>query len=217
MKLSHVNASDQQLLDPRSPFWQHAEAHEVPMCQTPIAMVQHLSPFMALSEAHGKIDKLTFRMTHNRNTVNVWLTWADASRDDRIKDLNQFVDAVAVMFPMTEDAPAATMGNADNPVNAWLWRADKAVPYDVLAYGFGTSRRRDGRTLGLNVQSHYEDGRWLVVFQRKLRRSHSDSPQVSFKSNGLCGIAFAVWDGANNDRSAQKSYSGEWLPFEIDA
>jgi DMSO reductase family type II enzyme heme b subunit len=179
-------------------------------------MVQHLSPFMALSENHGRIDRLRFRLAHNGKTVNVWLSWADPSRDDRIADLDQFVDGVAVMFPMTGNAPAVTMGNAGNPVNAWLWRADRKFPYDVLAHGFGTSRRRSGKELGLQAASHYEDGNWSVVFQRQLRSHVPSSPQVSFKPRDVSGIAFAVWDGGNAERSAQKSFSGDWLPFRND-
>jgi DMSO reductase family type II enzyme heme b subunit len=41
--------------------------------------------------------------------------------------------------------------------------------------------------------------------------------QVGFKPGAISGIAFAVWDGSNKERSAQKSFSGNWLPFEIDA
>jgi DMSO reductase family type II enzyme heme b subunit len=56
-----------------------------------------------------------------------------------------------------------------------------------------------------------------VVFQRSLRVNMISHDQVGFKPGAISGIAFAVWDGSNKERSAQKSFSGNWLPFEIDA
>lgn len=217
MKLSYVNAANEKLLDPFGKSWAGIQQHEVELYQTPIAMVQHLSPFMALSETHGKIRSLDFKMAHNGKTVSVYVSWKDETRDDKIEDLDQFIDSVAVMFPLTPNANVMTMGDADNPVNAWFWRADKVDPYDVLAHGFGTSQRRDGRSSGLAVVSSYKEGRWHVVFQRRLRANLLSSGQAGFMPNSISGVAFAVWDGANKERSAQKSFSGEWLAFEVDA
>jgi DMSO reductase family type II enzyme heme b subunit len=172
---------------------------------------------MALSEDHGKISHLKFKIAHNEKTANVYVSWKDESRDDKIEDLDQFIDSLAVMFPLTPTANSMTMGDANNPVNAWFWRADKAEPYDVIAHGFGTSKRRGGSTLGLSAASRYHNGRWHVVFQRSLRVNMISHDQVGFKPGAISGIAFAVWDGSNKERSAQKSFSGNWLPFEIDA
>ena len=216
MKLSFIKAANEQLLNPFAKEWSGVEAHPVELYQTPIAMVQHLSPFMALSETHGKIRSLTFKMAHNEKTANIYVSWKDETRDDKIEDLDQFIDSVAVMFPLTESANSMTMGDAENPVNAWFWRADKAEPYDVLAHGFGTSQRRAGSLSSLSVASQYKQGRWYVVFQRRLRTNLLSSGHVGFKPGSISGIAFAVWDGANKERSAQKSFSGQWLPFEID-
>lgn len=217
MKLSYVKTVNETLLDPFSTAWRNIEAHDVELYKTPIAMAQHLSPFMALSESHGRIRSLSFKMAHNGKSVSIYVSWKDETRDDKIEDLDQFIDSVAVMFPLTPAANSMTMGDADNPVNAWFWRADKAEPYDVLAYGFGTSQRRDGRMSGLSVASSFKEGRWHVVFQRRLRANLLSSGQVNFKPASISGLAFAVWDGANKERSAQKSFSGEWKVFEVDA
>ena len=217
MKLSYVKAANEKLLDPFSSAWSGVKEHNVDLFQTPIGMVQHLSPFMALSGDHGKISHLKFKIAHNEKTANVYVSWKDESRDDKIEDLDQFIDSLAVMFPLTPTANSMTMGDANNPVNAWFWRADKAEPYDVIAHGFGTSKRRGGSTLGLSAASRYHNGRWHVVFQRSLRVNMISHDQVGFKPGDISGIAFAVWDGSNKERSAQKSFSGNWLPFEIDA
>jgi len=217
MKLSYIKTDNEQLLNPFSPVWNNIETHTLPLYQTPLKMVEHLSPFMALSEDHGKIKSLQFKMVHNGKTASIYITWKDETRDDNIEDLDQFIDSVAVMFPMTDNAQSITMGDADNPVNMWFWRADKKHPYDVIAHGFGTSQRRDGEQLGLNVQSEYKEGHWHVVFQRNLRVNLISHQQVSFKPESVSGIAFAIWDGSNKERSAQKSFSGDWQAFEVPA
>jgi len=217
MKLSYIKAENEKLLNPLAEEWSNVEAHEVGLFQTPIAMVEHLSPFMALSKDHGNISRLSFKMVHNVKAVSIHVSWKDETRDQAIDDLDQFIDSVAVMFPMTPTANVMTMGDADNPVNAWFWRADKDEPYDVLAHGFGTSRRRGGSVSGLSVGQEYRDGHWHVVFQRRLRVHAITHKQVGFKPGGTSAIAFAVWDGSNKERSAQKSFSGAWLPFKVDA
>ena len=121
------------------------------------------------------------------------------------------------MFPFTDKANALTMGDEKNPVNAWFWRADKDDPYDVIARGYGSSERRSGRQLGLSVNSVYKKDRWFVVFQRPLRAGLINHKQVSFAPNKISGISFAVWDGGNKDRSAQKSVSVQWEPLEFEA
>ena len=217
MKLSYIKASNETLLSPSSSAWGKVESHAVDLFQTPIAMVAHLSPFMALSETHGRINKLNFKMAHNEKTANIYVTWQDETRDDKIEDLDQFIDSVAIMFPLTPTAQSMTMGDADNPVNMWFWRADQKDPYDVIAHGFGTSERRSGALHGLSVFSEYRNGHWHVVFQRNMRSNIIGHKQVAFKPKDISGLAFAIWDGSNKERSAQKSFSGNWLAFEVDA
>ncbi|RLA02721.1 MAG: hypothetical protein DRQ47_06440 [Gammaproteobacteria bacterium] len=217
MKVSYINQPEQSFMDPHAALWKSADSGRFSLSQTPIKMVQHLSPFMAESTEHGKVAEIQCRIAHNGSKISIYVSWADETKNDEIKDLDQFIDGVAVMFPFTDNANPITMGDENNPVNAWLWRADKSEPYDVIAYGFGTSQRRTGKEFGLSVSSVYEKGRWHVVFQRPLRATLLTQKQVSFAPNKLSGISFAVWDGGNKDRSAQKSFSGQWEPLELEA
>jgi len=217
MKVLYIKKDDNSFLDPHNGLWKKADSEVISLAQTPVMMVQHLSPFMAESTDHGKVSEIECRVAHNGSKLSIYLSWADLTKSDEMKDLDQFVDGVAVMFPFTDSANPMTMGDQENPVNMWMWRADKEEPYDVIARGFGSSKRRPGKEFGLSVSSHYENGRWYVVFQRALRAGLMTPSQVGFAPNKLSGIAFAVWDGGNNDRSAQKSFSGQWEPLELDA
>ncbi len=217
MKAPYIKKADSSFLDSHDALWNNAATKRFPLVQTPVMMVQHLSPFMAGSTDHGKVNEIECRVAHNGSKLSVYLSWADKSQNDEIKDLDQFIDGVAVMFPFTDSANPITMGDADNPVNIWMWRADQQDPYDVLAHGYGTSKRRPGKEFGLSVSSLYENGRWYVVFQRALRKGLMTPEQVGFAPNKLSGLSFAVWDGGNKDRSAQKSFSGQWEPLELEA
>jgi DMSO reductase family type II enzyme heme b subunit len=218
MKATYLNVPDESLLDPISTHWDKSQVAEITMLPAPLAMVAHLSPFMALNKDHGKVNKLWVRVIHNRGKLSIHLSWADDSKNHDPKDLDEFVDAAAVMFPLTEGANAITMGDSENPVNAWFWKADQPQPFDVIAHGFGTSQKRSAEPSGLKANASYKDGKWHVVFQRPLRISLISSKHVSFAPgpDAKLNMAFAIWEGANNERSAQKAFSGTWTTIGID-
>lgn len=217
MKVPYINEPDSRFLDPRGKLWKKTAKVRFDLSPTPVKMVEHLSPFMATSTEHGKINRLESQLAHNGSRISILISWEDETRNNEVRDLDEFIDGVAVMFPFTANANPLTMGDGDNPVNAWFWRADKQDPYDVIAHGYGSSERRPGKQLGLSVNSLYRKGRWYVVFQRLLRSGLISHPQVSFTPDKVSGISFAVWDGGNKDRSAQKSISVQWEPLEFEA
>lgn len=217
MKATYYDAKSEVLLSPMADIWQKTAPETLEMVPAPVAMATDLSPFMATSRDHGKIKNVQVQILHNGRTLNVRLQWADENPDTEITDLDQFADGAAVMFPLAKDAHAITMGDADNPVNAWFWKADAAQPHDVVARGFGTSRRRPGAESGLLAASSYADGHWHVVFQRSLRPKSGLTDQVVFRPNASLGIAVALWEGSNRERAGQKSISGDWTTLEVAA
>lgn len=224
MQVPFLEISDKALMDPMANAWKSVASQEFELYQTPLGMAEHLSPFMALSEDHGSVDKVIVRLVHNDKTISVHLSWEDRTADDAIRDLDQFVDGVAIMFPLSDGANAMTMGDERNPVNVWFWKADKPEPFDVIAYGFGTSRKRPGFETGLKIAAQHDGTSWHVVFQRVMRGGLFSSSHVNFappgvlgRSHNNLGISFAVWNGSNKERSGQKSISGEWEPIEIEA
>jgi DMSO reductase family type II enzyme heme b subunit len=220
MKIPYSKVDDDTFLDPTASAWEQVPSTGIDMYPTPLAMARDLSPFMALSTDHGKIDKLWVRAATNGKTISIQLTWRDGSEDASIRDLDDFVDAAAVLFPLTAEANAVTMGDADNPVNSWFWKADQTRPFDVLAHGFGTSRRRPAADSGLKTAARHRDGQWHVVFQRPLRGKLLSSEHVKFapgSSSTEVKMSFAVWDGGNAERAGQKSISGGWQTFEMES
>ena len=214
MKVRRQSFRDSELADGHASVWAKVEENEITLVPSPVALTESVSPYLAKSSGHGSVQKISVRMLHNGTTFGIRIAWLDPDKDDVVNDLDQFPDGLAVMFPLRPGASAITMGSVDKPVNAWLWKADEREPFDVFARGYATSERRQSTDSDLKVASYHEDGRWTVVFQRRL-----DALGESYYSiipGAPSAVAFAVWEGSNNERSAQKSVSGEFMPFSVD-
>lgn len=211
MRVSKVKASDKDLADGSSLAWRGVSETTVDLMPSPVGMAEAVSPFMALSQDHGKTEATKVRIASNGTTLSIRLTWADPDDDSTPGDLDEFADGAAVMFPLADGASALSMGSEDTPVNAWLWKADEAEPFDVVARGYATSDRRGADVSGLKASATHANGHWVLVFQRPLV---AEGAFVSFAGNVDIGIAFAVWEGANKERAGQKSVSGDFVAME---
>jgi ethylbenzene hydroxylase subunit gamma/complex iron-sulfur molybdoenzyme family reductase subunit gamma len=196
-----------------APFWQSIPATTVQLVPTPLASMAKISPQMAQREDHGSVRALEARVAHDGVRLVLRLSWS-MPEAHVIGDLDQFADAVAVMFPMHPDASAMTMGSKDRPVNAWYWRAGDEAPFDVLAEGLGTSQRRQATSTGLVARSTHTEGAWGVTLSRALV---VDAQAVRFSPGVGTGIAFSVWDGGNAERAAYKSSSLAFAELELEA
>ncbi len=214
MRVKRIEASNEELLSVDASTWQALEANDVDLVPSPVEMTAAVSPQTALSKDHGKIRRLQARLAHNGETLSVRLAWQDPDKDDKIVDLDRFVDAAAAMFPLLGDANPFTMGDENKPVNAWFWKADQPEPFDVIARGYSTSQRRPAATSGLAARAAHGNGEWVVVFQRPLQARGAEV--AGFEPGASAKIAFAVWEGSNAERAGQKSVSGGFLDLELD-
>ncbi len=212
MKVNKVKSESSKFLSPESPLWQKSSSEKVSLVPTPLAMVEKLSPFLAMREGHGSIDNVTMNALHNNEVFAIKLSWPSTHKKDHIEDLNEFVDGVAVLFPLLESNMAFAMGEEGKPTNIWYWKANTENPFDVLAEGFGTSKRSPGSESKLIVKSMYRDGVWSVVFQRPI---FVKSGLIKFSPGETTKVAIAVWEGSNNERSGAKSFSGGFIDLEV--
>lgn len=202
-------------IDPAAGAWAQCGSEVVTLTPAPVALVSAVSPYVAGSTGHGRVPQVEARAAHDGKDVWLRLAWPDATRDDRLVDLDRFADAAAVLFPLVDGADPFLMGAPGKPVNAWLWRADTPAPFDVFAEGYATSRRRPATKSGLAARARHDGQGWAVVFQRPL--AAADSGCVTLAPGTPAQVAFAIWDGAARDRSAQKAVSAGLLPLEIEA
>lgn len=212
MKVKRIEGGDSALLEFDSAVWSGAEVKTFDMVPTPLAMVQEVSPFLAISENHGAVQRLDVAAIHNGKALAIRLKWA-SEKHDKIQDLNAFADGVAVLFPVARGALAVTMGAKGKPVNAWYWKANAPTPYEVVAEGFSAvNRLKDKAGSDLRGVAQHHDGHWNVILRRSLA---AGSELVKLQSGGSTKVAFAAWNGGNAERSGRKSFSGEFINLEI--
>ncbi|MGD2079885.1 MAG: ethylbenzene dehydrogenase-related protein [Nitrospirota bacterium] len=95
--------------------WETAEALEVPLS----AQVMEKPRVYETS-----VEKLRIRAIHNSSDIAFLVEWEDET-EDKVLDLDRFSDAAAVEFPSSaaKSKPHFAMGDDDNPVNIWYWKA----------------------------------------------------------------------------------------------
>jgi DMSO reductase family type II enzyme heme b subunit len=216
MLTKRVKAKSADLLDPGNQAWGQAPASTVVLSPTPLEMQP--TEYVRVSwtgRPYGNAASIQARSLHNGDQIFFRLVWQDDSEDAKIADINQFVDAAAVLFPIASDAPLIGMGSKGKPVNAWLWRADWEQPKNVAAEGMGSTQRRDDPALAANAR--HQRGRWDVIITRPLNGKGSPAGTVALRPGTSTKIAFAVWQGANQERAGIKAFSPDWQELQIEA
>lgn len=97
-------------LTPESKIWNKASFFEIsvfPLWQTD-------QPFTGLKA----------KAIHNNQEIAFFLEWLDPTCDTSFNKVQDFRDAVALQFSLTEEVGALAMGDKEHPVNIWHWKAD---------------------------------------------------------------------------------------------
>lgn len=216
MRVRRVDAPAEELREPGGAGWRRVPGSTVVLSPTPLEMQP--SEYVRVSwkgRPYGLASSLNVSAAHNGREIFFRLRWADASKDDLIADINQFADAAAVLFPLNGDAPLFGMGAPGKPVNAWLWRADWERPKNVAAEGMGSTERRDDAAL--TGSARYARGRWDVVLAHPFAAKDAPAGTVALRPGSTSKVAFAIWQGANQERAGIKAFSPDWQTLEIDA
>ena len=134
--------------------------------------------------------------------VNVW-QWKGAWQNDidqgyvDIQDVYPNVQVDSYPFE-DEDVffPARSVGNI-------FAEPDRTTPIDnLLAGSFGTLTQADDQIV--DGSGEWRNGSWRVLFARDL---DSGEGYARFSVNESTNVAFAVWDGSENERNGIKSVS----------
>ena len=193
-----LSAADADAASPEAAIWKKA----------PLAQVALKPAF----PGHGAIvgtpvtNRLTAQAVRSGAQLYVKLAWSDSTANTAIKDTGQFADGAAVQFPVNGKAATTPfMGDATNAVNVWHWRADGRT-LNLLAKGFGTATTAPSPDL--KSAAVRTDSGWAVVLTRPLKVGPDEGASLSGK--GTMPVAFAVWDGANQERDGLKAVTLEW-------
>ena len=212
------NKVDKLGLDPYAEAWERAAAVKI------VVAAQKL----VVPQGGGAISSVEVQSLRTAKEIFFRLRWADASKSEDLELSGQFVDGVALEFPLVAGSmPAPMMGEKGKPVNVWRWSAAmpkpehyaKAYsdyyrpdaihntikypvkPEDLVAEGWGTIGRRG--TQSVDGAGGWKDGIWTVVLRRDLRAPGG----AAFSSGTVVPFALAVWEGGSKERGPAKSFS----------
>jgi hypothetical protein len=145
----------------------------------------------------------SFCMGNSDAPVNIWqwkAAWQAAVESGGPVDIKSAYPNMQVdMYPFAnEDTfyPSRAAGNV-------AARIDRTSPVDnLLAGSFGTLTAAPDQMV--QGKGEWRDGKWRVVFARDLKVT---GDYAQFSQGEKTNIAFAVWDGAKQERDGMKSVS----------
>ena len=245
--------------DPASLLWQQATAIEVPLSAQVVARPMN---------KETRVKSVTARALHDGAQVAFLVEWLDETQNDQMIRVQDFRDAVALQFPLSEQAPFFCMGMQGGNVDIWHWKADwqadiaawqdmetaypdmnvdqypfaagelpspgdyEDVNYlpalasdnlfasprlspveDIVAGGFSTLTAEPAANQNVQGFGAWTDGKWQVIFSRSL--ASPEAEDASFNPGKVYSIAFAAWDGENDERNGEKSTS-QWVSFQLE-
>lgn len=161
-------------------------------------------------EAEGQ--DVFFSLAQTSERFYVRLRWRDETMDQATKS-DQFRDGVAVQFALADNETSAIMGTGpEEPVNIWYWRSDANSIENLAAGGPGSTTRLDEQPVSGDslymARAEADASEWVVVMSRPL--SAESEHNVGFDRPSV-PIAFALWQGSDQERDGLKSVSEDWI------
>ncbi len=165
-----------------------------------------------------------FCMGQQGGNVNLWHWKADWQRDlNARQDMDtQYQNMYVDYYPFADPDAGARAEIADyqdtnyipalEAGNLFASPAHRSPVEDLIAGGFGTLTAQPAEGQNVRGYGEWADGRWRVIFSRDLASAEADD--VSFAPGKVYSLAFAVWDGANQERNGQKSTS-QWVSLQL--
>jgi hypothetical protein len=128
--------------------------------------------------------------------VNIW-QWRAGAAEGRPNSITELSENGYVDLPPSEDDlyfPARAAGNVVSHPH---------VIQDLVATGFGSLDAASDQEL--QGAATWDGERWSVVFARELTSGAED--KISLGEGASTDVAFAVWDGSEQERNGSKSIS----------
>ncbi|MDR5656435.1 ethylbenzene dehydrogenase-related protein [Halodesulfurarchaeum sp. HSR-GB] len=199
---SQPDAGD-SLSQPTGDAWADVESAQVPLTSAPSGL-----PDASIVQT----DSVTVQSAHTDDRIYVRLQWDDQTENASEAALDAYADGAAVQLPANvSTTPSVELGSQDQPVNLWYWTAADGAE-EALAGGYNPGSITALEETTVQTHATHDGDTWTVVFERSLE---TDAPaRADFDLETDVDIAFAVWDGANDERSGHHAYS-EWYTLPL--
>jgi complex iron-sulfur molybdoenzyme family reductase subunit gamma len=213
MKVAKLQLATRTLLNPGAAQWDRVPTEQLPLGAPPL----HVQPSSYVrttwaGRSLGAVRSLSVQAAHNGRDILFRLKWRDETENTDHGDGSAFPDAAGVIFPQNGDAPLLSMGSPKAPVEVWYWRAnfEDGSAQTITAKGLGTAEVGKDE---VQARAKWADGSWQVVLSRALAAKGVGS--ASLASGSATKVAFAVWEGASQERGGLKSFSKDWRELAI--
>lgn len=103
-------------LNPQDGIWRGTRAVEIPL--------------MLLWQRQDVTEGISVKVLHNGKNIAFLFEWEDSIVNSRFIRHEDFTDAVAIQFSLTEPRGHFSMGSKEEPVNIWQWRLDRQMDLD---------------------------------------------------------------------------------------
>lgn len=198
--------------DPDDIIWERLPEYRVSMAPAPSV---HESVDLRVNyDEEGPNVYLHLARTSER--LYVRMRWRDDSMDTSTR-FDRFRDGAAVQFSLGDDQTSYLMGDGpQSAVNIWYWRSDNGSVQNLAAGGPGSTTILDSQSVTGEAQYFDNDGdpnEWALVMSRPI--GAAGDYEVSFRRE-LVPMAFAVWQGSEQQRDGLKSVSEGWILLEMD-
>lgn len=157
-----------------------------------------------------------FMVARTSDRFYLRMRWRDDTMDtETLRD--RFRDGAAVQFSLGDDDTSYIMGDGpDAPVNIWYWRSDNGDVQSLAAGSPGTTTILENQPVSgaAEYMPSTTEGasQWVVVMSREI--DAFGDHQVSF-DRAQIPIAFAFWQGSDDQRDGQKNVSDGWILAEM--
>lgn len=203
MKAIKLQLANKTLLKHSAEQWKRAPQGDVTLQSTdPEAQPSPYVRAVWSGKRVGAVRTISVQAAYNRQNLFFRLEWPDPTHNADYGDGLAFPDAAAVLFPGDGDPPLARMGSPAAGIDAWYWRANREAGESLAFHGFATEKPQPDQFVVTSAD--WEDGRWRVVIGGPLEAA-ADRKRV----------AFAVWEGSNQERAGLHSYSPQWQELSI--
>ena len=205
--------------DPTASFWR-----TIPATAVFLGPQVEIPPYWT----EPSVDAVDVTVAVNGDQIGILLVWDDRTRDVRNDDAGsiptiaaavarygtwRLPDRIAVQFPVKVDPKGALppfyLGDTDQPVERWIWSADRyerGEQQAIVDRVAGARATPVTRTDGPPVQTAatFVDGQWRVVLLGK-------RPP---KTAATTTIALQSWDGATGESGPWHSLSS-WITVNL--
>ncbi|MFQ6607635.1 MAG: ethylbenzene dehydrogenase-related protein [Fidelibacterota bacterium] len=180
-------------------FWQDIKAERI-----------LLYPQAAKSPYGTSEKELWVKAAYNKEEIAFLIEFEDSTQD---LGTPANPDACALLLAAADAPATAQMMGYESTANVWQWLAERDVERfvkgntsikavrELIAHGPGTQTPLEKQ----NVEGKgiYSEGKWKVIFKRKLKSNQEDEFQLKVGTN--MRIAFALWDGSKMESFSRKS------------